>query len=424
MVERRALAAAGLEGRPLPSEKEEVWRYSPIDELDLAAYAPAPVPAAVPPMAGTYLEHLLADLPGPSAVVLVVDGTVMSLSSPDLPAGVSVGGADPGDRPGAARQLVRPGSVLEGGDALVRLNDAFAPDAVVVDVGPGCEVEAPVLVVHWCSAGEGDGPAPASFPRTAVRLGEGARAALVEVVAGPGHGGALVVPVTELEVGEGAHLSHAGLQVLGGDAWSVARTAARVGAGGTLHSFWVGLGARYDRCRVDAQVTGPGAATRLHSAYLGQGHQVHDVRTQQDHLAPRTTSELLCKGAVAGAARSVYTGMIRIRHGAVRSEAVQTNNNLVLSPEAHADSVPNLDIAENDVRCAHASTIGPVDSDQRYYVESRGVPPEEAERLIVLGFFDDMVERCPVPGAVPRIRAEVGLRLAAALDVPAGEGPA
>jgi Fe-S cluster assembly protein SufD len=123
---------------------------------------------------------------------------------------------------------------------------------------------------------------------------------------------------------------------------------------------------------------------------------------------------------VAGTSRSVYSGLIRIRKGAVRSEAMQTNNNLVLDEQAHADSVPNLDIEENDVRCSHASTVGPVDDDQLYYLESRGLRPARAERLIVLGFFDDIVEQAPVRAAQARLRHEFVTRLTGAL---AGGGP-
>jgi Fe-S cluster assembly protein SufD len=311
------------------------------------------------------------------------------------------------------------GAVLDGGDALVRLNDAFHPDAVVVDVPAGVRVDAPLVIVHFCD-GETppEGPRPAVFPRTVVRLGEGASASVVEVVAGaPGGGSALVVPVTELSVGDNARLAYVSLQVLGAGAWHLGRQAARAGRDASLAMFNVGLGAAYDRCRTDGALVGSGGSSQLRSAYFGSGEQVHDVRTLQDHAAPRTTSDLLCRGAVAGASRSVYSGLIRVRRGAVRTEAMQTNNNLVLDERAHADSVPNLDIEENDVRCSHASTVGPVDEDQRYYLESRGVPPERAEQLIVLGFFDDIVTRSPVPEVVGRLRREVGLRLTDALGI-------
>jgi Fe-S cluster assembly protein SufD len=119
----------------------------------------------------------------------------------------------------------------------------------------------------------------------------------------------------------------------------------------------------------------------------------------------------LCQGAVAGTSRSVYSGLIRVHRGAVRTDARQTNHNLVLDEGAHADSVPNLDILENDVKCAHASTVGPIDEDQRYYIESRGVAPDVAEGLIVQGFFDAIIDRGPIPAVKPLLQREVHSRL-------------
>ena len=437
LVRRRQEAFDDFLSMPLPSEKEELWRYTPIDDLDLDRYRPAASgspagdhPEAGSPtrsFAGAFLEGMAADLPERSVLVVVRNGLVRAVTTDGaggLPEGLAVRGLAGGDAgPGVL------GSLLDGGDALMRLNDAFHPDAVLVEVAAGAVLAAPVVVVHWC---DGDGPsgagrsdgepgsatAPATFPRTACHLARGAQASLVEVVAGaPGTSAALVVPVTEMVVDEGARLDHVALQVLGRGSWHLARLVARVGGDGSLRSFTAGLGAAYDRTRTDAAIVGRGGSTELRSAYFGSGEQVHDVRTLQDHEAPHTTSDLLCKGAVAGSSRSVYSGLIRVRKGAVRTEAMQTNHNLVLDERAHADSVPNLDIEENDVRCSHASTVGPVDEDQRYYLESRGVPPERAERLIVLGFFDDIVQRAPVRGAVPRLRQEVGTRLAEALGI-------
>ncbi len=324
----------------------------------------------------------------------------------------SFGRAD--DVPGAAESL---GSVQEGGDALVRLNDAFAPDPVFVDVPEGVRVEEPVLIVHWC-----DGTS--AFPRTCVRVREGASVNVVEVFAGAaGAERTLTVPVTELSAADGASLGYVSLQILGDAAWSLARLAGRGSAKSFLRTFTVGLGASYDRVRADVAVEGKDARSEILSTYLGAGTQVHDIRTLQDHVAPRTTSELLCQGAVADTSRSVYSGLIRVHRGAVRSDARQTNHNLVLDEGAHADSVPNLDILENDVRCSHASTVGPIDEDQRYYIESRGVEPEMAEGLIVRGFFDAIVDRSPVPEMVPFLQQAIHDRLDVALGgraLPAG----
>jgi len=422
---RRAEAAEDAAAMPMPSEKEEVWRYTPIDELRLEDFAPRPggTRTALGDLGEAFVEGIAADLPGRGALVVACDGTPVALERSGLPDTVRFGGIvgppSPGPVGGPDGQELL-GQVLTDGDVLVRLNDAFHPDAIVLDVPAGVVLEGPVVLVQWCST-EGVAPAPASFPRTVVRLGRGASAEVVEIVVGaPGEGRGLVVPVTELVVGDGAHLAYASCQVLGSGAWHLGRLAAVAGRDSTLRTFTVGLGADYDRSRTDAVAGGAGSTTELRSAYLGTGTQVHDVRTLQDHAAPHTTSDLLCKGAVAGHARSVYSGLIRVRHGAVRTNAFQTNHNLVLDEGAHADSVPNLDIQENDVRCSHASTVGPVDVDQRYYLESRGIPPERAEQLIVLGFFDDIVGRSPVPSFVPRMRREVGLRLAEALALGTG----
>ena len=168
------------------------------------------------------------------------------------------------------------------------------------------------------------------------------------------------------------------------------------------------LGGSYARLRTDSALQGESGTSQLRAAFIGRDDQMLDFRTLQDHLAPRTTSDLLFMGAVADRSHSVYSGLIRVRRGAVRSDAMQTNHNLVLDEGAHADSVPNLDIEENDVKCSHGSTVGPVDEDQRYYLESRGVEPEVAERLIVAGFFENIAEQVPVAGT----RSMIGRALA------------
>ena len=130
-------------------------------------------------------------------------------------------------------------------------------------------------------------------------------------------------------------------------------------------------------------------------------------RSLQDHAAPRTHSNLLFKGAVEDRARSVYSGLVHLRPEAQKATATQSNRNLVLTEGAGAESIPNLEIEADDVRCSHASAVGPIDEDQRYYLATRGVPPEEAERLIVLGFFEDVFERLPVAALVDPLRRAV-----------------
>jgi Fe-S cluster assembly protein SufD len=138
---------------------------------------------------------------------------------------------------------------------------------------------------------------------------------------------------------------------------------------------------------------------------------MHDFRTLQEHAAPRTTSDLLFKGAVQDTAKSVYTGLIKIHKNAKGSAAFQTNRNLTLSHGAWAESVPNLDIETNDVKCSHASTVGPIDEDQLFYLESRGVNPDVAQRLVVLGFFDEVLAQLPVGDLAAPLRRQVAAKL-------------
>jgi Fe-S cluster assembly protein SufD len=178
-----------------------------------------------------------------------------------------------------------------------------------------------------------------------------------------------------------------------------------------VETFAVALGGDYARTRVDCRLAGRGAEGRLAAAYYGEDDQMLDFRTFQDHAAPDTTSELTFKGAVDGSSRSVYTGLIRVRPEAVRTSAHQTNRNVKLSSNAWAKSVPNLEIETDDVVCSHASTVSPVDEDQRFFLESRGIPTGVAERLLLEGFFADVAAAAPHPAVSETLREALAERL-------------
>jgi Fe-S cluster assembly protein SufD len=382
----------------LPTEAEEVWRYSRISELELEAFAPLPggdleAAASLP----APMEGLLAAL-GPCAGLIVV---------PDGGRAQVIGGSGGFDVVDPGEEELPLGAVAGEPDAFVALNTAFAPAPLGIRVRPGTVLPEPVVVVHWVEADRA-----AVFPRTVVQVGAGSQATVVEVVASPDIV-SLVVPVTELDVDQAANLQYLNVQLLGSDAWQIGLQASRVGRDATLTSASVSLGGDYARVRTDSALVGRGGTSRLLALYFGDGRQMHDFRTMQAHEAPKTTSDLLFKGAVAGTAHSVYSGLIRVRKGAVGTNAFQTNRNLVLSEGAHADSVPNLEIEENDVRCSHASAVGPVDEEQRFYLESRGVPPGPAERLIVLGFLEDVLARTPVPTVHDWLRLTLAAKLEA-----------
>jgi Fe-S cluster assembly protein SufD len=294
------------------------------------------------------------------------------------------------------------GAVLgDSPDAFAELNSAFSPEPLLVRVAPGTVVEAPlVFPVHAAT------PDTMSFPRLIVEVGADAEVTVVELQTST-PGAHLVATVTEIRVGPAARYRHVTLQDHGPQTWQIATQVSDVAASADFVAASAALGGEYARLRTDCRLTGRGATGQLLAAYLGRGDQTLDFRTFQDHAAPDTTSDLLFKGALADHSRSVYTGLIRVRPNARGTEAFQTNRNLKLSEHAWAESVPNLQIENNDVHCSHASAVGPVDPEQRFYLESRGVPPEEAERLIVAGFFDDVLARFPDVGVAEQVRAEI-----------------
>jgi Fe-S cluster assembly protein SufD len=397
MCALRAEAAEGLVDVAPPDVDEEVWRYSRIAELDLDRFGPsAERPATEPPVDAALVE-------GAVATILVCDGWVQSIQVAEsaVEAGLLIGTV--ADLEGGSEF---PGAVLEAPvDFFGHLNRAFCPEPLAVVVPDGVRLDGPVVVFsHVATEGV------AAFPRLLVRCGADAAATVVEVQTSDDVE-ALVAPVLEAVVGRAGRLRHAVLQELGPRVWQLAHQEVHVGQEASGELFHAGLGGDYARTRTDCRLVGRGAEGRITAAYFGDGSQALDYRTFQDHAAPDTVSDLLFKGALDDSSRSVYTGLIRVRPEAVRTRANQTNRNIKLSPDAWAESVPNLEIETDDVMCSHASTVSPVDADQRFYLESRGVPTAVAERLLLEGFFEEVVEAAPVPAVGKRLRQSLRAKL-------------
>jgi Fe-S cluster assembly protein SufD len=378
LVKRRIDALETLGDLTLPSTDEEVWRYSRIGELDLDRFAPlgpvTPATLELQPTDGLYAGR-----------VVVVDGVVAFVElAPDVAAaGVVVGRLL--DHLDAEHLL---GCVLtEPTDVFARLNDAFTVDPVVIDVPAGVLVELPIVVEHIVTRAD-----VSTFPRLVVRAAGDSAVTVLDSQQSVGSAAAFVAPIVELRAGRGARLRYGNVQQLGDSVWQITSQVAEGDADSTIVASTAALGGDYARVRTDCRLAGAGASGDLVSLYFGNGDQTLDFRTFQDHAAPNTTSNLLFKGVVDDRSRSVYTGLIRVRKNAHGTNAFQTNRNLKLSDDAWAESVPNLE-------------------DQRFYLESRGVPPEAAERLVVAGFFADVFDRLPVQTAVPMLRAAIAAKL-------------
>lgn len=275
-------------------------------------------------------------------------------------------------------------------DVFAGLVDAVAT-STVIHVGKGERVIAPITVDHDLPESVHGNVAVAHL---VIEAGENAEVTVIHRVRSADISG-LFVPQVEIVLGSGARVRYVVVQELGPQMVQIGSQITATGRDATLSSMAVSLGGLYARLRFDAAMNDRGGHNELLAVYFAEREQMHDFRTVQHHIAPRTTSELVFKGAVAGNARSVYSGLIKIGVNARGTSANQTNRNLLLSPNASAESVPNLEIENNDVKCSHASAIGPIDDQERYYLESRGVPSGIADRLIVLGFFNELLSRIP-----------------------------
>jgi Fe-S cluster assembly protein SufD len=350
---------AHLTDLELPTTDEEIWRYSRIGDLDLGAYHLA--------------EHTPA-VDGPQEYVEIGGATadLFPDETPDVFAGIN----------------------------------RSAPAQVRIVVPAGVVVPEPISITHTVAA---DGALVC--PRLVVEAGTDSEVTVIERFVSAADGASLVLPVLQLRAGQAARVNYLAINELSDDAWAIGNQQAVGERDSNTLLATVALGGDYARVRTEARVSGKGASTRQVALYFAGGTQMHDFRTIQDHDAPHTHSDLLFKGAVQDHAASVYTGLIKIREHARGTVAYQTNRNLTLSEGAWAESVPNLEILTNDVKCSHASTVGPIDEDQRFYLESRGVRPEIAERLVVLGFFDEVLSQLPAKHLADRLRARVAAKL-------------
>ena len=358
--ELRTASAERFAAASLPSPDEEIWRYSRVDQLDLGRYTPAAVDSTVS---------------GPAELLADVEPDLFGEPTPDV---------------------------------FAELNRAFMTPTVV-SVPAGRVVDEPIVVTHRL---RGDGAA--LFPRLVVDAGRDAEVTVIErfvPAAGAELDAAFVAPVLQLRAEPAARVTYLALNEAGPHTWQIGNQQAVGDRDSRTTVATVTLGGDYVRARTEARLVGPGGSTRQVALYFAGGDQMHDFRTIQDHDAPHTDSDLLFKGAVQDTAASVYTGLIKIRKHAAGTAAYQTNRNLTLSEGAWAESVPNLDIETNDVKCSHASTVGPIDADQRFYLESRGIRPEVAERLVVLGFFDEVIEQLPAGSLASDLRARVSAKL-------------
>jgi Fe-S cluster assembly protein SufD len=357
---------------PLPTTTDEHWRFTDLRGFDPDAFVRNGHRGQTPVSAESMLDIDVAAIATVSEEGIEIERAPDEITFEPLEAG---------------HELL--GTLVGTEEKFAAHNAAEWKHGLLVRVPRGVELAQPLYVRVTASVAEA-----AMFWRLLVVLDEGSRVSFIEEHTSasldlPGYSNA----VSELFVGDGAKLEYVSIQNLSRETWNFASHRARVGRDAELDWVAGGFGSKKGKIWIRNDLAGQGATSRVTGAYFADGSQHLDYDTLQEHLAPSTTSDFAFKGALRDKATAVWRGMIRVEKDAQKTNAYQENRNLLLSPNAHADSIPGLEIEANDVRCTHGATVSQVDRDELFYCMARGLSRGEAERLIVRGFYQEIFDR-------------------------------
>ena len=292
------------------------------------------------------------------------------------------------DDPAGIEGLIGSAESLNG-DPMAAFNAAFAADGCIVESAPGAVIDEPIRLRFVAAPGEG----PLAYhPRVIVRVRAGSRLSLVESHEGPAGAPTWSNPLVDIEVGEGARLSHVKLQIEGESAYHTALTKAALAGEARYESHLVALGARLARHEIHVRFDGEGADCQLRGGYMARDSQHVDNTTVIDHAVPHCESREVYKGVLDDTARGVFQGKIIVRQDAQKTDGHQLNRTLLLSRKAEIDTKPELEIYADDVKCSHGATAGEPEDDQLFYLRSRGLDLHTARKLIVEGFMGELLE--------------------------------
>jgi len=402
---RRREALARFEELGFPGRKTEAWKYTSAARLARGGFGPAPVDGT--PDSALVAATSFGDRFDGHRVVVVNGRFSPGLSSLAPGDGVVLGGLAEALRQHPDRIEPHLGQVLSA-EALpfTDLNTALFDDGACLIVEPGRAVERPIQFLFLSVA---DGQPVMSHPRALVLLGRGSQATLVEAWAGAGE--YWTNAVTEVVLEDGAVLDHYKLQQEGVAGQHVASLAASLARDSRFADLSISLGGALARNDVGARLAGPGAECRLDGLFVAGGSQHMDTHSRIDHASPHTTSRQLYKGILGGSSRGVFHGRVVVRQDAQKTDAEQSNRNLLLSRGALVDSTPQLEILADDVKCKHGSTTGQIDPVALFYLRSRGIGEAEARRMLSWAFASELVERIRVEALREALAARLRERL-------------
>ena len=361
-----------------------------------------PAPSSSPVQAGGPAEGLPNGAPGPASSSSTGASTAGLSDLGALPPGVRIEDFTPVVEHDCGFLESRLGRIVSPEKtAFTALNTAFMDAGAVIRVDPETIADTPVHLVFVSGSHEHE---RAYSPRIVIAAGAGSRIAVVEHFIGLDDTVYLDNVVTEIEVAQGAAVEHYKVQRASAGAYHIAALEAKLAAGASFHSWAVSLGARLARHDIDVTLDHEHARCSLDGLYVANGRQHVDFHTNVEHAAPRCESNEYYKGIAGGRGRGVFNGRIHVHPDAQKTEAHQTNRNLLLSRNAEIDTKPQLEIHADDVKCSHGATIGQLDEQMLFYMRSRGIPESAARGMLTYGFARDVVDRI----ARPELREMIG----------------
>lgn len=391
-----------------PTAKDEAWKHTRVASILEIPFQPAEPGVSRHPSAAS-VERLAGDYRGPRLVF--VNGYFATELS-------ALKGLPPGTQVTHFAPLLRADSgTLETlfvhafgvqSQAFTALNTALAEDGALVQIPAHTTLEAPIHLVFLSEPGA---TPRVTHPRVLVRVGAGSRAILVESHVGSEGEVYLSNAVSEVVLDADAVLEHYTLQNQSTAAFHVALLSVRQAQGSHFAAHSFALGATLARQEVRVVLEGPGAEVALNGLYLPRGQQHLDNQTTIEHLAPRCTSRELYKGVIDDRGHGIFDGRIIVRPGAMKTDASQTNKNLLLSTSAQVNTQPRLEIFADDVKCAHGAAVGQLDEQAVFYLRSRGIPLAAARSLLTFAFVSEMLELIPLEPLREQVERRVSAQL-------------
>lgn len=399
-----------------PSVKEEEWKYTNVAPISRVNFEPVVGPREARSFDAAEIANL--SYPETEATTLIFRNGILTLNQElNLPEGVvaiDLAEAIVDDRYGEVVREHLARNADYNANGFTALNTALFSSGAFIFIPRDLVIESPL---HLLFISDTLNAKPASFPRVLIVAEANSRATLLESYAGLGDATYFTNAVLEIVLKEGARLEHYKIQRESGEAFHVATTSAALGSSSSYDTTTINFGGQLSRHDIQVRMNHEGAECWVDGLYMVGASQHTDTHSVIDHQQPHCSSHQLYKGILDGKSRAVFNGKIFVRHGAQKTDAMQTNKNLLLSDEARIDTKPQLEILADDVKCAHGAAVGQIDENELFYLETRGIHPDLAKNLLTYGFAEEVIDKIKIQSIKKQLDEAVLNRINARLEV-------